>query len=104
MKKLIALCLALCFLCGCNVDTIETTQNVQTEATELHEEPIAVKESGSFGMTYLPTYGLNPYTCSATINRATFSLLYESLFVVSNQFRAEPVLCKTFRVSEDSMS
>lgn len=102
MKKLIALCLVLTLLCGCNVDTIETTQIASTEVTEITEEPLAVKERGSFGMSYFPAYGLNPLTCTATLNRAMFSLLYESLFVVSNQFRAEPVLCQSFRVSEDA--
>ncbi len=105
MKKLIALCLALALLCGCNVDKLEPTQPTQTVTTEVSEsteEPVAVKERGSFGMVYLPAYGLNPLTCTATVNRAMFSLLYESLFVVSNQFRAEPVLCQSFRVSEDA--
>lgn len=104
MKKLIAVCLMLALLCGCNVDTIEPVQTAPTETTQMTEEPVAVKERGDFGMTYLPAYGLNPLSCSATINRAMFSLLYESLFVVSNQFRAEPVLCDSFRVSDDSMT
>lgn len=106
MKKLIAICLVLTLLCGCNVDTRETTQATQmTETTEaVTEAPIAVKEQGSFGLSYLPEYGLNPLTCTATINRAMFSLLYESLFVVSNQFHAEPVLCQSFRVSDDGMT
>lgn len=104
MKKLIALCLLLALLCGCNVDTIEPAQTEPSETTQVTEEPVAVKERGEFGMTYLPAYGLNPLSCSATINRASFSLLYESLFVVSNQFRAEPVLCDGFRVSDDAMT
>lgn len=104
MKKLVALCLLLALLCGCNVDTIETMQTTQTEPLDTTEEPVAVKERDSFGMTYLPTYGFHPYTCTAMINRASFSLLYESLFVVSDQFRAEPFLCKTFRVSEDALT
>ncbi|MBD9241607.1 MAG: hypothetical protein EGQ64_04805 [Ruminococcaceae bacterium] len=35
------------------------------------------------------------------MNRAAFSLLYESLFVVSSHFRAEPLLCESFTASED---
>lgn len=111
MKKLIALCLVLTVLTmlwGCNADSAELTQSVtQTETepvTEASEPPEAVKEKGSFGMSYLPEQGLNPLTCRATMNRALFSLLYESLFVVSNQFRAEPLLCKSFSVSEDGMT
>lgn len=104
MKRLLAVCLALTLLCGCNADraTTETT----TAATEAPTETVAEiqAEEGVFGLSYLPEYGLNPFTCNATVNRALFSLLYESLFVVSNQFRAEPLLCESFRVSEDSMT
>lgn len=106
MKKLIALCLALALLCGCNVDSKEPTQTLAPilEEIETTEAPVAVKEHDEFGLSYLPEYGLNPLTCTATANRALFSLLYESLFVVSNQFRAVPVLCKSFRVSDDGMT
>lgn len=109
MKKLIAAGLLLALLLsGCAStaatestapDAPETTE-AATEA-ETTGEPLAVKENGSFGLSYLPEYGLNPYTCLATVNRAAFSLLYESLFVVSGEFRAVPQLCQTFRVSED---
>lgn len=99
MKRLLAICLALTLLCGCNADL------AQTEATEAPTETVAeIQADESFGLSYLPEYGLNPFTCTATVNRALFSLLYESLFVVSNQFRAEPLLCESFRVSEDSMA
>ena len=106
MKKLMALCLALCvavtLLSGCNADIMEPSKTTQQEPeTEESEESAVTKEPGEFGMSYLPEQGLNPLTCRATMNRAMFSLLYESLFVVSNQFRAEPVLCKSFTVSED---
>ncbi|MBE6985349.1 MAG: ABC transporter substrate-binding protein [Ruminococcaceae bacterium] len=106
MKKLIALCLALTLLCGCNVDKMEPTAATEpTETTQAETQaPVAVKEHDEFGLSYLPEYGLNPLTCTATINRALFSLLYESLFVVSNQFRAEPVLCQSFKVSDDGMT
>lgn len=104
MKRLLAVCLALTLLCGCNADraTTETT----TVSTEAPPETVAELQADEavFGLSYLPEYGLNPFTCTATVNRALFSLLYESLFVVSNQFRAEPLLCESFRVSEDSMT
>ncbi len=106
MKKLIALCLAVCMLCGCNADSKETAAvpaPTETEAVET-QAPVAVKEHDEFGLSYLPEYGLNPLTCTATVNRALFSLLYESLFIVSNQFRAVPVLCESFRVSDDGMT
>ena len=110
MKKLIAVCLLLALLLsGCtrspNPENVAPTSPDATEPsseTEATSEPLASKDDGGFGLSYLPEYGLNPYTCLATVNRAAFSLLYESLFVVSGEFRAVPQLCQTFRVSEDA--
>ncbi len=113
MKKLIALCLAaVLLLSGCASRASAPSQTSPEAPAENPPEPtaaestqpIASKEEGDFGLSYLPEYGFNPYTCTATVNRAIFSLLYESLFVVSNQFRAEPLLCESFRVSEDGMT
>lgn len=104
MKRLLILCLALALLlCGCGANAVPTENTQITDATEnpTPEEPV---DEGGFGMSYMPAYGFNPYTCSATINRALFSLMYESLFTVSNQFRAEPLLCRTFTVSDDGMT
>ena len=103
MKRFLAACLAvaLFLLCGCAGQ--ESAEPSQLSESETLPEPseTADREDGSFGMSYLPAYGLNPYTCAATVNRAVFSLVFESLFVVSNQFRAEPLLCDSFTVSED---
>ena len=104
MKRLLILCLCLALLlCGCGetVAPMEQTESLQPSESVGTEEPA---ETGGFGMSYMPEYGLNPYTCSATINRALFSLLYECLFTVSSQFRAEPLLCESFTVSDDGMT
>lgn len=105
MKRLLAVCLALTLLCGCNADLAQT-ETTTDATTEAPSETVAEirEDDGVFGLSYLPEYGLNPFTCTATVNRALFSLLYDSLFVVSNRFRAEPLLCDTFRVSDDSMT
>lgn len=103
MKKLLALFLCLVLLLsGCVPSDVTPSQTAQTE--ELQTEPDAsvedAQEGGEFGLSYLASYGLNPYTCAATANRAIFSLLYESLFVVTEDFQAEPVLCESFKGSE----
>lgn len=106
MKRLMILLLVLSILlaaCGGEKTEKATQPSSQTasepDATE-EKEPTKKKSEG-FSLAYLPKYGVNPFTCTATVNRALLSLLYESLFTVSEQFRAEPVLCKTFRMSED---
>ena len=111
MKKLIALLLAFAlFLCACATEkapapTDATVATEPTEATEETQETPQKKEiSEGFGLSYLPEYGLNPFTCYATVNRALISLLYEGLFTVNNQFRAEPVLCESFKMYNEGRS
>ncbi|MBR6826332.1 MAG: ABC transporter substrate-binding protein [Oscillospiraceae bacterium] len=109
MKKLIALFLAsVLFLTACGTKVPEETAPTIALLPELESETVETPtESGlstqgsTFGLSYMPTYGLNPYTCVATINRALFSLMYESLFVVTHDFTASPVLCSTFDSSSD---
>ncbi len=45
--------------------------------------------------------GFNPYRCTTLINRSVMSLLYQGLFSITSSYQAEPVLCKTFSVSQD---
>ena len=52
-------------------------------------------------LAYFPEAGFNPYDCLNINNRMLFSLLYQSLFVTDNGSRVEPMLCKSFTVSED---
>lgn len=102
MKKLFVLFLAVALLLGgCSVQRATPEASTQTPATTVEPETPIRKENGVFGLSYLNAYGLNPYTCTSTVNRALLSLLYESLFVVSDRYRAEPVLCDTFTVSDD---
>lgn len=104
MKRFLALLLALALgltLCACTQDDAPASSGTETPSDRTEPtEPLATKGDG-FGLSYLPEFGLNPFTCNSTVNRAVFSLLYEGLFVVSNQFRAEPLLCESFAVSED---
>ena len=102
MKRLLALCLLLALLlCACSAagQSTQATQQPTEETAAAPTETAAAPKT--FGLSYLPEHGFNPYICTATVNRAAFSLLYESLFVVSSHFRAEPLLCESFTVSED---
>lgn len=102
MKRLLALCLLLALLlCACSAAG-QPTQPMEQPTEETAAAPTETAAAPkTFGLSYLPEHGFNPYTCTATVNRAAFSLLYESLFVVSSHFRAEPVLCESFTASDD---
>ena len=104
MKRTLFLCLALFLLltaCTRQAQTLPTVPTAETEPEQTQEAPQEALAAETFGLAYLPAYGLNPFQCTATVNRALFSLLYESLFVVSNQYRAEPVLCESFKVADE---
>ena len=105
MKKLWILLLCLCLLLSACGKKTPTDPTGDTEPTEMEEELVASpedpqeeteEEENSFGLSYLSQYGLNPFTCTATVNRSLFSLMYESLFVVTQDFNASPVLCDSF--------
>ena len=55
----------------------------------------------NLSLTYYPKETLNPLQCTDFTNRALFSLLYQSLFVVDRNYNVEPMLCKNYSVSDD---
>lgn len=96
------LLLALLFaLGGCNGAWTENTE--PTGETEQETEPVEERPA-EFGLSYVEEYGFNPYKCTCLTNRPVISLVYESLFVVNENFQPEPVLCDKFGVSDDGMT
>lgn len=104
MKRWICFLLALALLfSGCGKNKADPSDETQPETEPViipeHTEPIQTQPE-RFGLAYVEKYGFNPYTCTCITNRPVFSLVYESLFVLSNRFEPEPVLCEQFAVSE----
>lgn len=75
----------------------------QTEAEQpLQTDPEqTAPQQQDFTLAYYPKEGFNPYLCTSFNNRMLFSLLYQSLFVMNQNYEAEPQLCRTLSVSED---
>lgn len=107
MKKLIyILCvgLLLCLLsaCGGGNDVYVPTGdglggvNAPPSATEPQDQALT--------LTYYRQQTLNPLTCTDYTNRTLFSLLYQGLFSTNREYQTEPVLCKSYRISEDMKS
>ena len=51
-------------------------------------------------LVYYPDRTMNPYTCTDFTNRALFSLIYQSLFVVDSNYNVSPMLCSRYTMSE----
>ena len=125
IRTLIAAVLALTMLCGCSGVSME---QIGSFLTGKDIEPSSVgEENPSEGETDGPTmaaeavmnqaeapevlrlayqleYGLNPFTTVSLNNRTILSLLYEPLFVVNDEFQAEPVLASGIEVSDDGLT
>ena len=108
MKKI--LCFLLCivmvsglFGCGRNYDHYAPTGDGLTwEEGETHPTQEGKEESSQeLNLIYYPDRSMNPYVCTDYTNRALFSLLYQSLFVVDRNYQVEPMLCKNFKISQD---
>ena len=110
MKRLIAglLSAALCagMLSGCgkqNTAYIPTGDGLTWD--EDYTGPVVThpeeEKEQALTLTYYPGITLNPYQCTDFTNRTLFSLLYQGLFTVDRNYNVEPMLCKSYRISED---
>ncbi len=110
MKRILAclLCgiLAVGMLSGCtNSDKAYTPTGDGLSYDEDYTGPVYTRpqteNQQKLTLTYYPKVTMNPILCTDFTNRALFSLLYQSLFVVDRDYNVEPVLCKSYRVSKD---
>ena len=108
MKRFLAvlLILSLCLLTGCNEeesayiptgDGLAADEDLPQSVTDPTEE--ATEQE--LVLVYYPDKTMNPYTCTDFTNRALFSLIYQSLFVVDTDYEVSPMLCTRYTVSED---
>ena len=58
-------------------------------------------EGNAYTLGYFAKDGFNPYDVTGYTNRHLFSLLYQGLFSVDGDYNVEPMLCKTYTMSED---
>ena len=107
MKRIFALLLcvglALSLLTGCNEEEgpyIPTGDALEMEDSNITTAPPTPAEQ-NFSLVYYADRSLNPYTASDYTNRALFPLLYQSLFSVDRNYNVTPILCESYRVSQD---
>lgn len=115
MKRLILLsvctALVLSLFSGCaskedqpyvptgNALVMDDGSTVETKAPNSEDQ-----QAQSLTMAYYPDKSMNPLTCTDFTNRALFSLIYQGLFCVDRNYQVEPLLCKTYSMSDDMMT
>ncbi len=125
LLSMLALTLCLTTLCGCSgismekigsflsgeehveeppaqQETPETPKEDQTMASEAVMEQAAAPDV--LRLAYQEEYGLNPFTTYSLNNRTILSLLYEPLFVITEDFEPEYVLASDLQVSNDGLT
>ena len=107
MKRflIILACLLVCLLVGCSSektpyvptgDGLTWDADVPKDTTASDETP-----EQELVLVYYPDKTMNPFSCKDFTNKALFSLIYQSLFVVDSSYEVYPMLCSSYRVSDD---
>lgn len=104
MKRLVyfILCAAMLLscLCGCG-DTAEYTPTGDGLGSVDTPSGSEEEQDQSLTLTYYPDKTLNPLLCTDYTNRTIISLLYQGLFTVDREYQVQPMLCKSYRISQD---
>lgn len=110
MKRIVALCLSFCLLCGCFAGCgkkkeeayVPTGDAILLEGQD-PEDFIVEEESDPVTLAYNPEKSMNPLIGHSQNNRVLFSLMYQGLFAVSSTYEAVPILCSAFQVAPSNM-
>lgn len=111
MKRILSFFLAaaitLTLLSGCVVES--NSAYVPTGDALVYEgqdpdsvNPTEYEEPQQLSLAYDPEASMNPLRSNSATNRVLFSLIYQSLFVVSSDYETYPMLCQNFRVSPNN--
>ena len=107
MKRILSLILACLLVLGCftgcqnDESAYEPTGDalvMEGDTNILSPVDNTVKE---LKLTYYASKTMNPLLSADFTNRVLFSLIYQGLFCVDRNYNAEPMLCKTYSISQD---
>ncbi len=105
MRKILAFSLCLLLLAGCAGEKTYVPTGDGLTWDEEYTGPTYTQpgeqEEQALNLAYYPEKSLNPLLCTDFTNRALFSLMYQSLFIVDRNYQVEPMLCKNYSVSDD---
>ena len=101
MKRLLAILVLACLLAGCSEENayIPTGGGFQ-DGSSPASRPVT-QTTGEVRLAYDKDGSLYPYTASDLNNRALLSLIYQGLFANNADYKPTPILCRSYKVSED---
>ena len=71
----------------------------ETNPTEKPDQE--TETAREISLVYNPDAPINPFQCTDNTNRVLFSLMYQGLFAVDQNYQAYPILCDTYNISAD---
>ncbi len=89
MKRMLALCLTLCLLCGC----APQEGGVSPTGTPTQQETV---QNQICRVAFFEDREINPLTTRVGANVALFRLVFEGLFELTPDFQAVPMLCDSY--------
>ncbi len=106
MKRILCLLLCVILLTGCasGKKAYQPTGDALSGDDKPVENPNQEQKEQSLVLAYYADRTMNPYTATDFTNRALFPLIYQGLFTTGRDYRAEPILCKNYSVSQDMKS
>lgn len=106
MKKLFASLLSaalLLSLASCGGGPVTDLPGSASSSGDVNQTEDPPPRDIPFTLAFYPEYSLHPVLAANRANLTLAPLLYESLFAVDASFQAQPVLCRSFTVSEDKL-
>lgn len=105
MRRLIALLLGVMLAAGLFSGCEEQREAYVPTGDGLtwdeHTKPTTIVTEQKMSLPYYPERGFNPYKSADYINQNIFDLIYQGLFAVDADYKAYPVLCKSYTMSKD---
>ena len=93
--------LLLCLLAGCGTQEPYTPTGNGLYDGPGTPTPSQPQSSAELGLACNNAASFHPYESTDISNRALIPLIYQGLFTVNADYQAQPMLCKSYRISTD---